>query len=121
MRGMKLLAVFGLTVLIAACLVGTPAFSGEHPWDNDNQHPGTTGGSQNSGGDSGNATGNTCMSVAQSSGGRPGTMSSTSASVPVTVKLAFYIGNWIVDQFHYGKASVSAAHSKQMAQTQRKD
>lgn len=51
MRGMKLLTTLMLTIFVAVCLAGTPAFSGEHPWDNDNQHPGTTGSPNGSGSD----------------------------------------------------------------------
>jgi hypothetical protein len=117
---MKLLTFWVLTVFIAACLVGTPAFSGEHPWDNDNQHPttGSTGGSSSGG--SGDVTGTDyiCKSAPTTGGSsRPGTSSSASASIPIQTDLLMRATNWLVSQF-YGGGSV-LVQSKQNVQTRR--
>lgn len=120
MRGIKLLTMYLLTIFMAACLVGTPAFSGEHPWDNDNQHPGTHGSSGNSSGDGGPDE-NCHVSTAsvQQPSVRPGTQSGVSAGLPVTVQVVVTFGNWFVEHVYGGWGVAPTNQSKQSVKTRR--
>lgn len=44
MRGMKLSPWKLLIAFVVACVISVPAFSGEHPWDSDNNKNGSNGG-----------------------------------------------------------------------------
>jgi hypothetical protein len=116
MRGIKLLTTLMLTIFVAACLAGSPVFSSEHPWDNDNQHPGTTGIPNGSGCDD---TLHAKVYLVQGSdcNGR-GPQSSTASSLqPVTWTAVIRLGAVVVSQYFglTGKpASVQVKQSVQM-------
>jgi hypothetical protein len=114
MRGMRLSALVWLAVFIAAYLGTTPVYAGEHPWDNDNGHSGSTGN-----GPSNPGTGDTDVSTVMSTVGGTGNrvvQTTTTSSVPTTWMLMFRASEWVIVNWTGAKGSVAPAATKAVEQ-----
>ncbi|MFZ1685742.1 MAG: hypothetical protein WAU88_16640 [Candidatus Zixiibacteriota bacterium] len=107
-------ALVWLAVFIAAYLGTTPVYAGEHPWDNDNGHPGSTGGGSYDPGDV-DHPGVSVTSTLSSSAGRT-VQTTTTSSVPTSWTLMFRASEWVFVKWTGAKGSVAPAVTKSVEQ-----